>query len=127
MFTRDGGSLRYLLIQSFAGTYGFPKGHMEAGETEIETALREVAEEVGLTVELVPGFRTEEEYRLPKKDDTVKRVIYFLGEYADQNVICQPGEVRDAVLLDYETAMGLFRFESTKRILREANEFLLKG
>lgn len=31
--------------------WGFPKGHMEDGKTEIQTALREVKEEVGLDVE----------------------------------------------------------------------------
>ena len=40
VFTRVGGELRYVLAQSLRGHYGFPKGHVEPGETETETALR---------------------------------------------------------------------------------------
>ena len=40
---RTGGEgRRYLLTRSKKGVWGFPKGHMEAGETEHETALREI-------------------------------------------------------------------------------------
>ena len=53
VFTREGGEVRYVIIQSLEGYYGFPKGHMEGSETEQETALREIREEVGLTPRLV--------------------------------------------------------------------------
>ena len=33
--------------------WSFPKGHQEEGETDIETALRETREEVGLDVEVI--------------------------------------------------------------------------
>ena len=64
VFTRVDGEIRYLLIKSLTGTYGFPKGHVEAGETEIQTARREIFEEVGLSVELLSGFRREDKYRI---------------------------------------------------------------
>ena len=50
VFTRDHGLVQYLIIQSKEGFYGFPKGHIEPGEQEEETALREIWEETGLTV-----------------------------------------------------------------------------
>ena len=37
-----------VLRRTARGEYLFPKGHLEEGETEEETALREVAEETGL-------------------------------------------------------------------------------
>ena len=48
-----------LLRHRFGGHWSFPKGHVEAGESERQTALREVREETGLTgIKLV---RQEEE------------------------------------------------------------------
>lgn len=124
VFTREGGEIRYLVIKSLMGIYGFPKGHVEQGETEEQTALREVFEETGISVSLLSGFRVEEEYPLPQKEDTIKRVVYFLGEYCDQEPHYQASELTDALLVDYETAMILFQFDSSRRILSEANKFL---
>ena len=43
------GEVRYLLIKNKRSAHwGFPKGHIEPGETKEETALREVLEETGL-------------------------------------------------------------------------------
>ena len=44
VFTKENERIKYVLIRNLEGIYGFPKGHMEAGETEIETTLREVYE-----------------------------------------------------------------------------------
>ena len=124
VFTRINNEIKYLLIRSLTGVYGFPKGHVEDGETEEETALREVREEVGLEVKLIPGFRSEDEYLLPRKRDTLKRVVYFLGEYSNRDFTYQREELTDAALYDYEQAMTLLQFEGGKRILTEANELL---
>ena len=46
-----------LLRHRFGGHWSFPKGHVEAGESERQTALREVREETGLTgIKLMEGF-----------------------------------------------------------------------
>ena len=125
IFTRMNNEIKYLLIRNLAGTYGFPKGHVEQGETEEQTALREVFEEVGLAVKLVSGFRCEDEHPIPQKENTIKQIVYFLGEYSNQEFTYQKEELTDALLTDYETAMTLFQFDSSKRILTEANNFLL--
>ena len=124
VFTRINNEIKYLLIRSLTGVYGFPKGHVEDGETEEETALREVREEVGLEVKLILGFRSEDEYLLPGKRDTLKRVVYFLGEYANRDFTYQKEELMDAALYDYEQAMTLLQFDGVKRILTEANKLL---
>ena len=125
IFTRMNNEIKYLLIRNLGGIYGFPKGHVEQGETEEQTALREVFEEVGLAVKLVSGFRCEDEHPIPQKENTMKQIIYFLGEYSNQEFTYQIEELTDALLTDYETAMTLFQFDSSKRILTEANNFLL--
>ena len=125
VFTRTNNEIKYLLIRNLTGIYGFPKGHVEHGETEEQTALREVSEEVGLSVRLLPGFRIEDEHPIPQKENTIKQIVYFLGEYCSQEFTYQKEELTDALLVDYDTAMTLFQFESSKRILTEANNFLL--
>lgn len=42
---------KYLLVYGLKSQkWGFPKGHMEVGETEEETALRELREETGIYI-----------------------------------------------------------------------------
>ena len=124
VFTEVEGEIRYLLVSSLSGAYGFPKGHMEKDETEEETALREVLEETNLNIELISGFRSTDEYQLTCKKDTVKTVVYFLGAFKDQSVIFQKEELSGACLVSYSEATGLLRFESLKRILNDANDYL---
>lgn len=125
VFTRINNNIKYLLIQNLTGIYGFPKGHIKQGETEIETALREIYEEVGIKVTLIEGFKTKDEHLIPQKENTLKQIVYFLAEYQNQEFKYQKEELSNAVLVDFETAISLFQFESSKRILKEANDFLI--
>ena len=83
VFTRVGEEIRYVIIRGNNGVYGFPKGHMEGNETEEETALREIKEETGLLVALLPIFRTEDEHLILQthKEPVMKHIVYFLAEY----------------------------------------------
>jgi 8-oxo-dGTP pyrophosphatase MutT (NUDIX family) len=65
-----------LLLQNKSQTWSFPKGHMEVGETEEETAIREIFEEIGLTASLISGFRESVKYRIA--DFINREVILFL-------------------------------------------------
>lgn len=127
VFTRKAGLIQFVIIRSLAGRYGFPKGHMEPGETEEQTALREIREEVGLRPRLIPGFRTEDEFLLPQKPGTRKRVVYFLAEYEGQPLRPLRTELRSATLMPYALAMEALEFESIRRILTQANEFLSRS
>ena len=124
VFTREAGEPRFVIVQSVNGHHGFPKGHMEEGETEAETALREVEEETGLRVRLLPGFRSVEVYPLPNKPDTVKQVIFLLAEYENQAIRIQEREIREAKPLRFEEACAVLEYEDDRRVLREAKTFL---
>lgn len=127
VFTRIDGEPHYLLVRAKdqpQGCHGFPKGHMEPGETEQETALREIIEETGLQVELVEGFRAETEYPLPTPPDTRKRVVFFLAEYAEQQVHIQPSELAGFVLAPFPEALELTEYADSKQILTDADAFL---
>lgn len=44
----EGSAVEVLLIEDSYGNWGFPKGHVEAGETSEDAARRECTEETGL-------------------------------------------------------------------------------
>lgn len=123
VYTRVNGEIKYVLAQALGGHYGFPKGHTEEGESEVETAMREVFEEVHLKPTLIPGFRAIEEYDIPSID-VHKQVVFFLGEYHDQKIIFQKEELTGAPLLPYEEALRTLTHKEGKQILRQAHAFL---
>lgn len=59
-----------------AGTWFFPKGHLEPGETEEEAARREVLEETGLTdLEFLDDLGTYERYHMTPEGEIARSEI----------------------------------------------------
>lgn len=114
----------YLIIKSLNGDVGFPKGHMEKGETDLQTALRELKEETNIDVKVIDGFRQQIEYKMSKNPDTIKQAVYFLGICINEEILCQVGEVAEAAFLPYEKALEVLTFSETKDILIKAQEFI---
>ena len=123
LFTRRGKSIRYVIVHQRRGSWGFPKGHVEEGETERETALREIYEEVGIRPRLIDGFREESRYMLPRSSIR-KTVVLFLAEYENQKIHPQKEELIEAPLLPYEEALKRLPHEDTRRILTSAHLFI---
>lgn len=83
LFHRVGGEPRYLLLRNaIHRTWGFAKGHTEAGEDELATARRETREETGIErYQLLDDFRAEIRYPVRTRNGLIeKTVIYFLAE-----------------------------------------------
>lgn len=125
VFTIVDDNIKYVIIRSRQGYFGFPKGHIERGEDEREAALREVFEEVGLRVELLDGFRVEDEHPIPSKRNVMKNIVYFAAQYSEQEIKYQRKELLGAQLMTFDQAMNSFQFEGSKRILTQANEFII--
>ena len=118
--------IKYLLACEHSGYWVFPKGHMEAGESERDTALREVREETGLDVTFVEGFRVTDEPSLARdgRPNTIKQTVYFLATYEKQMFAPQETELSKIVLMDYEKALDTLQLDSFKRVLTQAHQFL---
>ena len=123
VFTRIENTIKYIIIKSVNGFYGFPKGHVENDETETETALREVFEEVGLKPTLVDGFRETVEYYIPSIN-VQKKVVYYLGDYKNQDIVYQKEELLNAELYDYNDAIKLFSHQNNIDLLQKASEYI---
>lgn len=82
---REIPTLEFLLLRH-PNRYDLPKGHLEAGETELECALRELREETSISMAdlvLLPDFRYQEVYyprysRLGGRR-VEKTLVVFLG------------------------------------------------
>lgn len=84
---------RVLLIRQNDNSIGFPKGHMEIGETEIETAIRETREETGLDVNIISTKKYKIKYYVD--EIILKEVTYFLAKPVNHNskIIIQKSEL----------------------------------
>ena len=106
------------------GHWAFPKGHVEKGETEEQTALREILEETGLAVELDNRYRQVVSYS-PKKD-VVKNVVYFVATASsDAATVAQEEEISQIVWVDMHNAADYVSFDNDKKVLLGAIEHYL--
>lgn len=75
----ENGKREFLLVyETFSKCWSLPKGHVERGETDVQTALRELMEETGLTAELDTTRTAAIEY--PISSFARKEVAFYLGQ-----------------------------------------------
>jgi len=123
VYRKLGSEVEFRAVKSKVnGHWGFPKGQMEKGESEEETAKREVLEETGLSIILLDGFRTRIEYIL--SESRFKEVIFFIGRTSEQFVNIQQEEIHEFKWLKYNNMLELLTFGNSKEILTETKEFL---
>lgn len=119
----SGEVLEFLAVKSKTnGHWGFPKGHVEKGETEKETAKREVIEETGLRITILNEFRTEVQYKLT--DNILKKVTYFIGITSDHSVSIQQEEIEEFRWQNFKDMFDLLTFETDKNVLMKVRNFL---
>ncbi|MBR5320560.1 MAG: NUDIX domain-containing protein [Clostridia bacterium] len=117
------GETRFLLIKNRRSlNWGFPKGHMERGEGELETAYREILEETGIRARFLPDFRYKSEYSIQGRIE--KKVIIFLATTDDTSTIIQREEIEEYLWLKYDKAMNSLKFPNDKYLLTKAKEYL---
>ena len=116
---------KVLLIQHLKWHWDIPKGHMEAGETEQETALREVKEETGVDVEVISDKRYTLEYTV--ENGNLKEVIYFIAKKIGGEEKAQETEVSAIRWLAFDEAVEMLTYDNSKELLRKAINFIEKN
>ncbi len=119
IFHKTKQNTKILLVRNNNGRYwSFPKGHIEEGENEQETAIREIKEETGLDVTLFDDFKEISEYCPFGK--IRKRVVFFLAQAFTDNVKIQEEEIAGYVWVDMQQARKMCSYENDLRIIDKA-------
>ena len=114
---------KVLLVRHNKGHWDFPKGHVEPGETEEQTAKREVKEETNIDVEINTNFRYLNNYNIEEKQ-IEKDVILFIAKPISLERKPQETEVNVVEWVDINEALELITHTNSKNILKKAIEDL---
>ena len=122
---RDTPGGRMFLLLRNQGRWDFPKGGIEKGENELQTMLREVGEETGLTdLTLIPGFRKVIEYFYRREGRNIrKQVVYLLVRTKEEGVKIS-FEHQGYGWYNYPEAMVKASYDNSRATLAEAEEYL---
>ncbi|KCZ72963.1 NTP pyrophosphohydrolase [Candidatus Methanoperedens nitroreducens] len=122
---RRNQEVRYLLLRYEAGHWEFVKGEVEANEGEMDTVIRELKEETGITdARFIGDFREKISYFFKSGGKTIyKEVTFFLIETQESDVELSH-EHTGYEWLNYKDAMERLTFNNAKNVLKKAHNFL---
>ncbi len=120
------GNPRCLLILDGNENWGFPKGHVDPGETAREAAVREIAEETGVRDLTYLDELGRIDWFFRFKGVTIHKYCdFFLFESLEGDAVPQAEEgIRECAWLSYDEALERLTHENTRMILRRAGDKL---
>ena len=107
-----------MVYETYSKCWSLPKGHIEPGETDAQTALRELMEETGLTAKLDMSRKASIEY--PISSFARKEVAFYLGEVAGTPKV-REGEIEKFKWVteeDLQTYLFPDTYEACMKLLR---------
>jgi len=131
---RSGSSIRKnkpgweVLVTQHSGHKGwdFPKGHREIYESEEQTALREVGEEVGVKAEIIERAGQTQYFYYELGERVLKTVVFYLMKYLEEGEATTAFEVSDQKWLPLDKVEEQLTFKDTKELWRKARERIEK-
>ncbi|XMB71490.1 NUDIX domain-containing protein [Mycoplasmatota bacterium WC30] len=103
-----------LLVKMKLGHWSFPKGHVEAEETEEETALREVKEETNIDCVIMNSFREISTYS--PYPGVIKDVVFFIAKSIKNDITIQETEIAESGFYNVQEAKKLITFDNDLKI-----------
>ncbi len=120
-------TIEYLILYYGNGRWDFPKGKLEAAETNEQAACREIHEETGISVQLDPGFEQRLFYRFKGREgELVSKQVTFFAAQAHTKEVVLSEEHADFKWLPYEAARQLLTYENGVKLLDVAHAFITR-
>jgi 8-oxo-dGTP pyrophosphatase MutT (NUDIX family) len=121
------GTPLFLLIRDSYQNWGFPKGHLEAGERAEDAALREVHEETGLAgLELRGQIETIDWYFRFRGQLIHKVCHFYLMETAEADTSPQQAEgITACQWVPYDQAAVSISYANARKVLARAHEMIV--
>lgn len=117
------GVWKILLVHHIAGHWSFPKGHREEGESEVETASRELEEETGLHVDKLLDFPPlEEAYVFHHAGKRIKKKVRYFIALVSGKEYPQLDELFGCDWFTFEKAREKLTFSNTRDLLDEVEK-----
>lgn len=120
--------LRFLLLYHGGKYWNFPKGHIEAEERSLQTAIRETVEESGLKridLKINNTFKAYEKFVFFRdKTKIFKTVIFYLAETRNREIKISR-EHEGFGWFSYKEAINLLqKHKDSAALLKRANYFI---
>ena len=105
-----------LLLKHKSGSWVFPKGHIDPGETALEAALREVEEEAGV-VAVCPDENETFRTRYHNDKGELREITYFALRTEAQAPVLREALFQQGGFFSPERALAQLSFEEDKEML----------
>jgi 8-oxo-dGTP pyrophosphatase MutT (NUDIX family) len=122
----EGGGTRYLLIRDSYNNWGFPKGHLEEGESPAEAALRETAEETGLEHLVLQGPIRVIDWHFRFRGRHIHKYCHFFLLESPGGEPCPQADegITACQWLPLDQALTVLSYDNARGVLKRAGEMV---
>ena len=115
-----------LLIRHRNGSWVFPKGHIEPGESKVDTAVREVEEEAGVQASVLDPRQTwQTQYTNPRREG--RRITWYLLRTHATEAVMREAIFPTGGFYPPEAALGMLAFDEDRALLRQVLRAARRG
>ena len=129
IYRENNDTVELLILKDHKGNWTFPKGLIEKNELPVQTAIREIKEEVGIdSIKYIEDI-SEVKYNYTFKDTFVRKTVYyFLFKLTGKSVIKTQKEegISEADFYNFNKVKTIIGYKKTNEPLLSKVETILQ-